>query len=138
MIDDPVSIREDAAQSGCMIAEMDSGEYLVSGVVGGGLIARFSSDGRFEKTFGRPGEGPGELGTDGRVFVGPGDTMFVSDFTNRRLSAFGPSGALAWDMPIGAPTWAWLGTRQECGWSTRSPMEPMVPPSPLVIRRPDH
>ena len=53
----------------------------------------FSPDGTFERTIGRPGAGPGEIGTGAAfVLVGAGDTVFVPDLTNRRINRYAPDG----------------------------------------------
>jgi hypothetical protein len=53
----------------------------------------FSSDGRYERTVGREGQGPGEFGS-GAVWLnlGPGDTLVVLDRANRRGNVIAPDG----------------------------------------------
>lgn len=57
-----------------------------------GSILIWGPDGSFRDSFGRPGEGPGELlgRSPGRVFIGRGDSVFVREAG--RISVFGPDG----------------------------------------------
>jgi hypothetical protein len=53
----------------------------------------FYPDGKFEKTVGGPGSGPGEFGPGGlTVLVGPGDTLLVVDQANQRANRIAPDG----------------------------------------------
>ena len=58
----------------------------------GGRVLRYDADGRHLATTGRSGEGPGELGQPLGLAVGPGDTAWVSDFSNSRLTGYPPDG----------------------------------------------
>lgn len=49
----------------------------------------FTPDGAYERTIGKPGAGPGELGLGiAAVIVGPGDTLFVADLGNQRVNVY--------------------------------------------------
>lgn len=52
-----------------------------------GMVHRFSPDGRFLNSFGRTGEGPGELMGAYPIFL-LGDTIGISDNGNKRMSFF--------------------------------------------------
>ncbi len=52
----------------------------------------FSPSGEFLRRIGRPGEGPGELRGAIYVVMGTGDTLFVPDTQNQRLSRFATDG----------------------------------------------
>jgi hypothetical protein len=61
----------------------------------------FTADGTFDRTIGRPGAGPGEIGA-GAVFVllGVGDTVFVPDMANRRINRYAPDGTPLTSSPL--------------------------------------
>ncbi len=64
-------------------------------------IREFTGGGEFVRSFGSPGQGPGEFGpgvTD--VFVGPGDTLLVPDANNLRIHRFDPEGRFVDASPI--------------------------------------
>jgi hypothetical protein len=59
---------------------------------GEGAIKVFGEDGRFLKTVGRKGQGPGEFAQAGFLGFCPDGRLLVTDFQNRRTSFFGPEG----------------------------------------------
>lgn len=105
---DPVAIRDDAASRDCMVARNAEGEFLVSGLIGGGEIARFQADGTFSETFGRRGQGPGELGADLRIAVGPGDSIIVIDGSQGRAGIYDSRGnfSRSFQIPVVSKPWA--------------------------------
>ena len=58
----------------------------------GSRVLKYDADGRHLASYGRKGEGPGELSQPLGLALGPGDTVWVSDFSNRRLTGFPPEG----------------------------------------------
>lgn len=54
----------------------------------GARILEYGPDGRHVATYGRKGGGPGELQFPGELEIGPGDTIWVTDFMNRRLTGY--------------------------------------------------
>lgn len=58
----------------------------------GARVLKYSSDGHHVATFGRKGEGPGELDQPVGLALGPADTVWVSDFSNSRLTGFPQDG----------------------------------------------
>ena len=86
------SVREDAASRGCMVGRLSTGEYLMSGVVGGGEIFVYDGEGPATRSIGRRGRGPGEFGSFVRLAVGQGDTLYIMDDDNARLQVLTPSG----------------------------------------------
>lgn len=54
----------------------------------GARVLRYGPDGRHVATYGREGEGPGELKMPLGVAVGPGDTVWVNDPVNRRITGY--------------------------------------------------
>lgn len=111
--DDPVAIRDDAASRDCMVARQPGGDFLVTGLVGGGRIARFRADGTFRQTFGRRGQGPGELGSDIRISVGPGDSIVVLDDSQARAGIYDGSGTFLRSFGVPAVYRPW--TRRQDG-----------------------
>lgn len=64
-------------------------------------IKVFSPDGRYERTLGRPGSGPGELGQAvGPLLMGAGDTLLVPDLANQRVNRYAPDGTSLDSYPI--------------------------------------
>lgn len=56
-------------------------------------IQIYGSDGRYERTIGGPGSGPGEFsGAPATLLVGRGDTIIVPDMGNQRISLIPPEG----------------------------------------------
>lgn len=55
-------------------------------------ILMFDTQGRFLRTLGRPGHGPGEFAGIGSVRIGPADSLFVFDNPQSRLSVLAPDG----------------------------------------------
>ena len=91
---DPVSVSEDAAVRSCVVGVLNTGEYVMSRPVGGGELVVYDGRGQFLRTIGRPGQGPGEFGRFLQVLVGPGDTLYVADASQRRLQVPTAGGAL--------------------------------------------
>ena len=61
----------------------------------------FGPDGEYLTTFGGPGSGPGEIGAGNQfLIVGRGDTIYVPDMTNRRVSLYTAEGESLGSFPI--------------------------------------
>lgn len=58
-------------------------------------IRVFDAAGRYVRTIGRGGGGPGELAGPSTVLIGPGDTILVPDMANQRVQRFLPDGSEA-------------------------------------------
>jgi hypothetical protein len=58
----------------------------------GKRVLAYDAEGRHRGTFGRAGEGPGELSEPLGLEVGPGDTVWVSDFRSSRLTGYPANG----------------------------------------------
>lgn len=54
----------------------------------GARVLEYDPDGRHVATYGREGEGPGELKRPLGVSIGPGDTVWVNDPVNRRVTGY--------------------------------------------------
>lgn len=66
----------------------------------GKRVLRYGPDGSHRATYGREGEGPGELSQPLGVVVGPGDTVWVSDFSNARLTGYPRDGGEPRSVPF--------------------------------------
>lgn len=95
----PASLRPDAAVPGCMLARPNGESVVVSGVVGGGMLLEYTTEGRYLGASGRAGNGPGELGANIPI-VASGDTVFVIDVSNRRVTALDQDGELIGEVPV--------------------------------------
>lgn len=61
----------------------------------------FSDSGTYQRTVGRPGSGPGELGLGASVvLISPGDTVLIPDVRNRRINRYGPDGISLGSVPL--------------------------------------
>ena len=72
-----------------LIAAPDGG-FLVVRTAGRGQLAFYDSSGRLTGTYGRKGRGPGEFSSISGVAFGPGDSLFIGDYENRRISVLAP------------------------------------------------
>jgi len=79
----PSDIAVDAAQS--LIYVVDSGNHR---------IVAFDFDGKFIRTIGREGQGPGEFSQPTGAFVYPDSRLAVADYRNNRIQVFDASGKL--------------------------------------------
>jgi hypothetical protein len=69
----------------------------------------FHPDGRWQRTVGQPGEGPGEFGWRGlAVVVGPGDTLLVVDQHNQRGNRIDADGTWLDSWPVPNVENGWL------------------------------
>lgn len=66
----------------------------------GKRVLRYGPDGAHRTTYGREGEGPGELAQPLGLAVGPGDTLWVSDFSNSRLTGYPSAGGEPRSVPF--------------------------------------
>jgi 6-bladed beta-propeller len=65
-------------------------------------IKVFKADGKYERTIGRAGNGPGEIGPgqQSTLLIAPGDTVFLSDLGNQRVSLFLLDGTFVRSFPL--------------------------------------
>jgi len=71
------------------------GNYYVTQFMERSQILVFSQTGRFVQRLGRNGRGPGEFNRIALVIVGPGDSLYVFDPGNARLTVLSPTYAVA-------------------------------------------
>lgn len=55
-------------------------------------VQKYGPDGRYLASFGRKGGGPGELEQPISLALGPGDSLWVGDFSNNRFTILPPNG----------------------------------------------
>lgn len=75
-----------------MVARLSTGEFTMSGPIGGGAILVYDSSGSFTRTIGRDGDGPGEFGATTRLAVTPLDTVYAMDDSHVRVQVLTPAG----------------------------------------------
>jgi hypothetical protein len=73
------------------VAVDSRGRYAVASDVTPGEILIYDSSGRFVRTIGRRGSGPGEFQTLTKLQFGPGDSLHVLATRTARYTVFGPS-----------------------------------------------
>ena len=86
--EDFASVSLDAWAQMCAVTRTGTGDFAVGAVVGGGQVLIYSTGGSLKGSIGRPGEGPGEFGSDISVVGGKADTLYVLDQGNARLQTF--------------------------------------------------
>lgn len=69
----------------------DSRGRIIAGPIETRGFAVFDSTGRLLRRVGREGSGPGEYRRIWNIVVGPGDSVFVGEVTERRLTVYSPS-----------------------------------------------
>jgi DNA-binding beta-propeller fold protein YncE len=74
------------------VATAPNGDILVADGYGNSVVHRFSSDGRWLQTWGRPGPERGAFTTPHAIRVHPDGRILVADRENNRVQIFSPSG----------------------------------------------
>ncbi len=74
------------------IAVAPSGDMYVSDGYGNAAVHRFSADGELIRTWGEPGDGPGEFSTPHGIWVISDGRVLVGDRENNRIQVFDPEG----------------------------------------------
>lgn len=77
-------------------------------------LRAFHGDGRYLRTVGRKGGGPGEFAGLAALFLLPGDTVAAHDYQSARVTFFAPNGTAARSITLG-------------------PVEGRLPPRPLGV-----
>lgn len=68
------------------ITRTGAGEFVVASVENRGELLVYDAEGRFRRTFGGAGEGPGEYRAPGRVRLGSEGSLLILDILNRRIT----------------------------------------------------
>jgi hypothetical protein len=66
----------------------------------GGFILKFDADGRFLKSFGRKGQGPGEFENPHHIAVGSNDRLLITDLARGLVSEFAKDGTYVGTQPL--------------------------------------
>ncbi len=96
---DPASVRDDAASRDCMVGQLPSGGFVMSGPIGGGQLFLYGPDGLYTSAVGRRGSGPGEFGTNIRIQVASNGDLFTMDDSQMRISHFLSDGTYVSSFP---------------------------------------
>ena len=75
------------------VAVADDGEIYVSDGYGNSVVHRFSADHRLMRTWGSPGEGPGQFSTPHAVWIDKSNRVLVADREHNRVQLFDRDGA---------------------------------------------
>jgi hypothetical protein len=82
-------------------AAIDSkNRFFVGPTARRGSVSVFDSTGRFLRSIGRNGRGPGEIGDVFRIVVLPGDTLLIADSGNGRIHFFTAEGIFVRSLPL--------------------------------------
>lgn len=76
------------------VAVAPNGDIFVSDGHGNNRIVKFSKDGKFIKTWGKKGAGPGEFNLPHTIFFDSQGRLLVGDRSNKRIQIFDQDGAL--------------------------------------------
>lgn len=88
----------DQVTAGALASDAQGNLYLLDRQ--GHRVLKYSPDGEHLATYGREGEGPGELNQPISLALGPGDTVWVSDFSNTRFTGYPQDGGDARSVPL--------------------------------------
>lgn len=108
-IDSVPSVVVGTEASGVLFNVVSGGVWFADGriaVVDGGASSRislFSPEGIFEREIGRTGQGPGEFAFISHMSLGPGDSLYVFDRFQQRLTVFSPDREMARVVPFRPP-----------------------------------
>lgn len=89
-------------------ARLTDGSIIVANG-GTGELRLFDGEGRFIRSMGKEGEGPGEFRSLEWIQVIAADTILAIDAAQRRVTAFTPYGDVQWAIPIEGNGYSWPG-----------------------------
>jgi sugar lactone lactonase YvrE len=88
-----------AANGDIFVADGHSGQNTNAGPATVARIVKFSKDGKFLKSFGKWGSGPGELKTPHAIAMDSQGRLFVADRGNQRIQLFDQDGTFLEEWP---------------------------------------
>jgi hypothetical protein len=80
------------------VAVAASGDIYVADGYGGTVVHRFAATGAHIRTWGEPGDGPGQFTTPHGIWVMPDGRVLVGDRENDRIQVFDPTGGFLYAM----------------------------------------
>lgn len=94
----------------CDVAVAENGDIFVADGHWNARIVKFSKDGRFLKTWGRKGKGPGEFDVPHALVIDTRGRVLVADRSNRRIQIFDQEGTYLdqW-TEFGSPSGLFIG-----------------------------
>ena len=84
------------------ITRTGDAEFIVASVENRGELLIYDAEGRFLRTFGGAGQGPGEFRAPGRVRLGTGGNLLILDILNRRITRVSGEGELVRTVDVRA------------------------------------
>jgi len=98
--------------------------YIWSHRASENFIFKFDSFGKFERSFGRSGQGPGEIGALSYLRINDRDEIVISDYGRKRLILMSKSGAAVNErrLPVDVDTATLLANGNMLAW--RAPFKP--------------
>jgi DNA-binding beta-propeller fold protein YncE len=86
------------------IAFAPNGDFYVTDGYGNSRVVKFTKDGKFVKTWGKKGEGPGDFNLPHGIAVDKRGRVYVGDRENRRLQVFDADGKFVTEWKhVGSP-----------------------------------
>jgi 6-bladed beta-propeller len=99
-------------------------------------IRFFDSGGAWLRNVGRKGEGPGEFTDLGRLFLGPGDSLYADEVASGFVSVFDSAGRFARRVRLQSPgehrSPSFSGVLEDGTWMVDGRVEPFPPPPGLL------
>jgi DNA-binding beta-propeller fold protein YncE len=101
--------------------------YISDGYINS-RVAKFDKDGRWVRSWGEPGSGPGQFNTPHSIAVDANGNVYVADRGNRRIQVFDGDGKvlrqITIDVPVGADARPAIGNRPTQTGGTMAPGAP--------------
>lgn len=101
--------------------------YISDGYINS-RIAKFDTDGNWIKSWGEPGNGPGQLNTPHNIAVDASGNVYVADRGNRRIQVFDGDGnvlrQITIDVPVDPSARPAIGNKPTQGSGTMAPGAP--------------
>ena len=82
------------------ITRTRDGEFVVASPENRGELLVYDAEGRFRRTLGAAGDGPGEYRLPGRIRLGPDGSLLILDIRNRRITRVSAGGEVLQTVEI--------------------------------------